>query len=113
MITQEFLSQCSDEQVNRGVAWLTVSDMCSLTGRLEYQKFMSISIMNNISRYCNDPGDIMPIAFANEISIRPMNDNNWPDIWGASENLALGAKAYNANPLRAICEVYILMSVKK
>ena len=119
MITKEFLSQCSDEQVNKGVAWLTIKEWGygSEHKRKCIDYYCSQGLLNSVAagnvNYCTNPNDIMPIAFANWITVKPMNNSMWPNDWEAFENKAIGAKSYNTNPLRAICEVYILMSVNK
>lgn len=120
MITQEFLSQCSDEQINKGVAWLEAIN-------LDINTMQRLIIISAISRRifkswrvfhpCTNPNDIMPIAFSNRINlISPLEHK---DKWAASATKGGGNwsindfKAVSTNPLRAICEVYILMSVNK
>lgn len=98
MITKDFLSNCSDEQINKGVAWLECSD-----------EFLGGYIINGEycpGLYCANPGLSMPIAFANGISLGPALE----DEWVARLN---GFIRYNTNPLRAICEVYLLMECAK
>jgi hypothetical protein len=70
--------------------------------------------------YCTKPNDIMQCAFDNNISL--MYDweelNMYTAIGKRSEIRSLGEyktpiEITIKNPLRAICEVYILMSVSK
>lgn len=111
MITQEFLSQCSDEQINKGVAWLECKKSDINNGL-----FGSWVMINDQpswhGRYFKPssyPNDIMPIAFANMLSICPIFRNS--DTYRVESRC--GIYAFNTNPLRAIAEVYILMSVNK
>ena len=123
MITQEFLSQCSDEQINKGVAWLECKKSDINNGL-----FGSWVMINDQptwhGRYFKPssyPNDIMPIAFANEISIeKEEGEEEWCAMSGVryADGYYYPVQAYdmfstNTNPLRAICEVYILMSVNK
>ena len=106
MITQEFLQQCSDEQINKGVEWMLCKELslCDHSPFDDYQ-FGYFNTLN----YCTSPNDIMPIAFANMFSICPIFRNS--DTYRVGSRC--GIYVFNANPLRAICEVYILMSVNK
>lgn len=107
MINQEFLSQCTDEQINKGVAWLVTKSDPSKFGAAFLH---GVIVLDEFypTKYCTRPNDAWPIILENKISII-----DWLDGWEAFENKAIGAKSYNTNPLRAICEVYILMSVSK
>jgi hypothetical protein len=121
MINKEFLANCSDEQINAGVAWAKCSD-----------RFLGGAFFDGNycpRRYCIRPKDIMPIAFANNIALIPLSDNDneigmstfngdWKAVANESNDREFGfdCKFYESisdNPLRAICEVYILMSVAK
>lgn len=113
MITPEFLQGCTDDQINKGVAWLEVKsfDLTHAHGiRSSLDMHAAISILMTPHNYCASPDDAMPIAFANEITIKPMNNCMWPDWWESFENKAEGVKSYNKNPLRAAMGVYLLMS---
>ena len=120
-ITTQFLSQCTDEQINKGVAWIEASKCETGTGDGNFDMRLTVSqeIESKAERSglwvspaatflpCTDPSDIMPIAFANRIDVIARGiDNDWYAAYGKH-------KTINANPLRAICEVYILMSVSK
>ena len=126
MITQEFLSQCSDEQINRGVAWIESKKGVKAFSQRRDQllKFTSLSVSYGLASNfnpCVNPSDIMPIAFANEISIeKEEGEEEWCAMSGVryADSYYYPVRAYdifstNANPYRAICEVYILMSVNK
>jgi hypothetical protein len=108
MINAEFLAGCGDEQVNAGVAWLESSKLNIL--HVEFDSPWRVSGHGVISSYgrkffsCHNPSDIMPIAFANKINMRFSVNNGW-----LARNKSI--LSYNTNPLRSICEVYILMSV--
>lgn len=111
MITQEFLSQCSDERIERGVAWLRFCGIVEPGD--DWKDFIDLSDIPrypNWPKYCASPNDIMPIAFANKFSIWPIT--RYTDTYRVSD-LSGYNYVFNANPLRAICEVYILMSVNK
>ena len=58
--------------------------------------------------YCQNPSDIIPIAFENELDLNCMGelDDNCV-YWEVSSN---HYKVENRSPLRAICEVFILMN---
>ncbi|WP_339892127.1 hypothetical protein [uncultured Alteromonas sp.] len=122
MITQEFLSQCSEEQINKGVAWVESKEGVKAFSQRRDQllKFTSLSVSYGLASNfnpCANPNDIMPIAFANGIAIMPDSDGSWksgrlpsnPEMTFGWSNFVRGYK----NPLRAICEVYILMSFNK
>lgn len=123
MITQEFLSQCTDEQINFGVAWLEAKSDKSNCWRIPYNNMLFKNIINHEFEPCTNPNDIMPIAFANEISLKSCDeydvDGNIVKQWVAYNGGDYRQveykkeRSWNANPLRAICEVYILMSVNK
>ena len=120
-ITAQFLSQCTEAQINKGVAWAKLSSY-KITGLSIAQLTVDHNTAQNLVKDlncglfnpCEYPNDIMPIAFANEISVifdgMPM----------AATEVALGESfcsmelsSFSGSPLRAICEVYILMSVSK
>jgi hypothetical protein len=107
MITQQFLQSCTDEQINKGVAWLRFCGM--VEDGDDWKEYIDLADIPKDPvwpEYCANPNDIMPIAFANGIGIRFSLDNGWI----ARNKVVL---SYSDNPLRAICEVYILMSVNK
>jgi len=126
MINAEFLSQCSDEQINKGVAWCVVSN-ANISMKLTSEKYSfaasflrskSNKTLINYKLYCTSPNDIMPIAFANEVFVIPCLDGGYmasDGVYDTEIEHIIGECnwATNANPLRAICEVYILMSVNK
>lgn len=113
MINAEFLSRCSDEQISKGVAWIEAGKL-SVYGRYSW----TTRLMTNPPAYCTNPNDIMPIAFANGIFVIPCIDGKYMASNGVYD-LAIDEIvdecnwSLKTNPLRAICEVYILMSVNK
>jgi hypothetical protein len=118
MITQEFLSQCSDEQINKGAAWLEASKAnIKRHGFFIASKHYCNRITMGCAMFsfepCANPNDIMPIAFANRIDIKHDYDvlESVTALIGNEDDYLYWAT--NTNPLRAICEVYILMSVNK
>lgn len=119
MINPEFLKECDDDQINKGVAWLE----CKKSD-INHRLLHSWTMLNEQPSWCGRyfkpssyPNDIMPIAFANGIAIMPDSDGSWksgslpsdPERTFGWANFGRGYK----NPLRAICECYILMSVSK
>jgi len=126
MINQEFLSQCSDDQINKGVAWcragqLGFANPCEFLSRKsnnpEKQYFILTASDDWDFKPCTNPNDIMLIAFANNFLIEPPNffTNKWSVTkYYIVENIGeRSVKATSINPLRAICEVYILMMAAK
>ena len=113
-ITKEFLSQCTDEQINKGVAWLQIKSfrLTSNYGIRDSLDMHAARIMLMIPyNYCTNPNDIMPIAFANNISITTKPDEHIGKPFAFSTGV-LGRTVHcdsNDELLRAICEVYILM----
>ena len=117
MITQEFLSQCSEGQINKGVAWLQSGVDVNFwadceTGAL-YKYFKSSSDVERFES-CTNPSDAWPIIewIFNQGVTFAMNDGgimtgNLGSKYGGIK-LDIAAK-----PLRAAMEVYILMSVNK
>ena len=59
--------------------------------------------------YLTDWNLTMPLAFENSLLIGPMNNSLYPDYWTARNNKAIGVSSHNKNPLRAICEVLVLI----
>jgi len=60
--------------------------------------------------YCNNPNDIMPIAFENGIGLTRIYGDR--KSWYATYDDGDGTweSKINSNPLRAICELFILMN---
>ena len=118
-ITPNFLSQCTDEQINKGVAWANCSLIKNYFSDPEAGVTYRISSFGIVSRFdpCTNPNDIMPIAVDNRINL--MSPLEHKDKWMASATQGGGNwsindfNAANTNPYRAICEVYILMMVAK
>ena len=108
MITQDFLSQCSDEQINKGVAWIE-----AMSGDDTIYVHPCDAWFSSVINYCSNPKIIMPIAFGNKIDIRHDYETlgSVTALIGDEDDYLYWVT--NQNPYRAICEVYILMSVNK
>jgi hypothetical protein len=110
MINEQFLSNCTDEQIERGVEWTRCKNLSIY--EQSNNMFLNVFIVDT-PKYCSKPNDIMPIAFSNKIDIR--HDY---EVLGLPTALISDEVDYlywttNKNPLRAICEVYILMNINK
>ena len=112
MITKEFLQSCTDEQINKGVAWCAVKSLLSLRSSRNCEIYKAAAkniLLRSISGkddYCINPDVSWSIILENRIGLKPRGvDNDWYAYQGKVEVI-------NENPLRAICEVYILMSAK-
>jgi hypothetical protein len=125
MINAEFLGNCSDEQINKGVVWLAIKEWGSDSNhkRKSIDYYCSQGLLNSVTagnvNYCANPSDIMPCAFDNGIGLI-FDDESIKPNWIAIAEKVTGRhheyydiEVQNTNPLRAICEVYILMSVAK
>ena len=127
-ITPNFLSQCTDEQINRGVAWLEakaaiINSYGNWWRSVGEPNIIYKGSFSNHFQPCVWPNDIMPIAFANGIGMYSHTKNKIDvrvtDMWAGRVEYYSSLGQYrsvyskNANPLRAICEVYILMMVAK
>ncbi len=101
MHTNETLSKLSEHEINKLVNLIHAPKMVQ-------------SIASYTPKYCDDPSLIMPIAFENRIGIDESGE-----YWqaGGSNQGKPGPferfDSINKNPLRAICEVYILMNQDK
>lgn len=118
MINKEFLSRCTDRQINRGVAWILASNMDFSNNNVGFYEDCDIGVIwhyedtGTIKKFnpCSNPNDIMLIMFNNGLQLMPVfiKSNR---LWRAmSQQLQYSV---NENPLRAICECYILMNVNK
>jgi hypothetical protein len=118
-INKDFLEGCSDEQINHGVAWLEAKKLSfSEDCQVRSYKDNLISLDGEFDFVpCQNPNDIMPIAFANNYDMK--SPYYFTEKWKVTASYIIpnvGEKyidSTNSNPLRAICEVYILMSVAK
>lgn len=111
MINAEFLSQCSDEQINKGVAWCEVAlsvDKAMASENIELYRYGMNYDISVPRHYCTDASDAWPIIVKSEMLIRPAFDGS--GYWIAK---MYQTQTYSKNPLRAAMEVYILMSVNK
>ena len=118
MITPEFLQSCTDEQINKGVAWLEAKKL-GLENPCEFMSYDNDLIFKD-GEYsfspCSNPNDAWPIIIENKIDIYFNSDNTNTGIRdGAYKYIdsKTGIPCENKNPLRAAMEVYILMSTAK
>ena len=101
MITPAFLQSCTDEQINKGVAWLK-----SRRSQSYIYVHSCESWFKSVINYCEHPNEAWPIILSSRIGIKPRGvDSDWYAYQGKVEVI-------NENPLRAAMEVYILMSIQ-
>lgn len=62
--------------------------------------------------YLTDWNLTMPLAVENGLIIGPMNNSMWPDWWEARNNKAIGLFSFHEDPLRAICEVLVMIGME-
>lgn len=118
MINAEFLASCTDEQINKGVAWLITAKKCekwACNGDSEFYYHWGRAMINCPSDYCNQIIHAWPIMVDNEISVRPRGKESLCAPYASSyktSNVIVRTES-NSRILRAAMEVYILMSVNK
>ena len=109
MIAPEFLQSCTDEQINKGVAWLQVArsvDEALASEDVELYRYGMNYDISSPRHYCTSPNDAWPVVLENRIGIKPRGvDSDWYAYQGKIEVI-------NSNLLRAAMEVYILMSTQ-
>ena len=103
MITPEFLSTCTDDQINFGVAWLEAKKDSANSWRIPYNNMLFKGNINHQFEPCTNPNDAWPIIYDNNILIRPMFNEG--KFWLAQ---IYQTKSYSKNPLRAAMEVYLM-----
>ena len=110
MHTNETLSKLSDDRISKLVTQIVLEKSGHKSELWRMMTFID---------YCNDPAHIMPIAFENRIGIEWSYKDERGAYWqaGGSNQGKPGPferfDSINKNPLRAICEVYILMNQEK
>ena len=126
MIDKEFLQGCTDEQINKGVAWCEASKADCLTDDFTHNDRLSTTQRGHIKSNsawhadihpdftpCTSPNDAWPIMMANNIVTVPNNE----DSRVVGKNLSTECIAVwvdsNDKLLRAAMEVYLLMSNEK
>jgi hypothetical protein len=118
MINKEFLANCSDEQINAGVAWCEAVEMAIMKDFYEPVDYMRLNKHRiGFYNFCSSPNDIMPIAVRYGMGIEfPHIDRGYVGTVSiyihGDEDISIDFTS-GQNYLRAICEVYILMSVAK
>ncbi len=90
---QKKLSEMTDKEINIAVFYFKNKIKHSESG---------VDLID----YCNSYEDTMPIAFKNGMTLRSIQ----PNKYAAECGLRSPDEAINENPLRAICEVYILIN---
>lgn len=118
MITQEWLESCTDEQINKGVAWLAIKEWGADSNhkRKSIDYYCSKGLLNSIAGrkvdYCTNPNDAWPIiedVFSKGVSFAINSGGIMTGNLGAKYG---GIKLdIECSPLRAAMIVYILMSV--
>jgi len=121
MLTPEQLKELSDEEVCETIALL--KNPKAKIQSFDASSISSLKMVETIGgfkfplpRYTSNPNDIMPIAFENEISYTWSINRDGEcvalgNMWVDDDGLLCGdGRADNKNPLRAICECFILMS---
>ena len=76
MIDINFLSQCSDDQINKGVVWAKISKykligVCNAQSENDFNTSQNLvkDLDYGLFNPCEYLDDIMPIAFANRIAL--------------------------------------------
>jgi hypothetical protein len=113
MNRQEELSELSDFDISKIIAKKLGREFYVTTLNSDEPYLMCPKRDEEID-YCDNPGDIMPIAFEHEISINCLGELDDDCVWWeASPPSHLFDKCECKNPLRAICIVFILMMEAK
>lgn len=116
MITQEWLESCTDDQIDKGVAWLEANKLDISKDRkfLIFDDEFLVGMYSEPVYYCTNPNDAWPIMMANIISTTPRGSESFAQPYASSGMLAIVSHCENNNQLlRAAMIVYILMSVYK
>lgn len=114
MITPEFLQSCTDEQINKGVAWILTAKKCdkwACNGDSEFYYHWGRAMINRPSDYCGQIIHAWPIMMDNNISVFPRPSK--PFAKARTYAFPVYAKNGNSGLLRAAMEVYIIMSTDK
>ena len=127
MITPEFLQHCTDDQINKGVAWLDAGKAEYLTSDITFNINLA-STQNSYKKSrlawykddepdfqpCTNPNDAWPIMMENLISTTPRGKSSYAKPYASSGMLAIISHCdSNSELLRAAMEVYILMECSK
>lgn len=112
-LTREQVSQLSDVELNRGMYdhyWVVNSGE-------PFDEFFNTIVGSEDLNYLTDYNLTMPLAFSSGIGIKPPNYMN--PIFTAYQDYIIpdvgcrSRSAYNINPLRAICEVLLMIAINK
>ena len=107
MSRQEELKSFSDLEINKIIAKKLDRDFY-VTSLNSDKDYLMCPTSDEEIDYCGNHNDIMPVAFKHKIELT--FENKW-----RARVLVRGCLIYaaNENPLRAICECYILMEEAK
>jgi len=120
MITPAFLKSCTDEQINKGVAWRLIksrqlSGVCSAQSEIDHSFSQNLAkdVDYGLFNPCTNPNDAWPIMMNNLISTTPRGRSSYAQPYASSGMLAIMVHCdSNEELLRAAMEVYILMSTQ-
>ena len=110
--TQDELKTVGDRGINRLVAKHLFNDCRTRHVRGGGDSISVDEQSGKIYDFVNCPNDIMPIAFENYIDLDAPINGCPRKVWTAARYYnpeIRRIKSKNENPLRAICEVFILM----
>lgn len=107
-----FLESCSDEQINKGVAWCMSRDSFNLSKYYDEGPFGSgvdyfELVLNFNTDYCANPIDAWPIILSNRINLCPYDSEK---EWYATTDTSFFID--DVNPLRAAMIAYLLMEAQ-
>lgn len=111
-LTPEFLQSCTNEQINKGVAWLESREF-GFNNPCEFMSYDNDLVFKSGDEYsfspCTSPNDAWPIIDRSGITSGP--------VFTSSNRIKIATcKDFwirNENGLRAAMEVYILMECSK
>jgi len=104
-LTREQVAQLSDVELNRGIAWCYPTDGCVWN-----DGFFHYCSLKGALNYLADYNLTMPLAVKYRLCIQPAKAS--PDAWLSYDKH--GASSFmRANPLRAICEVLLMIAMEK
>lgn len=108
-LTREQISNLGDIELNRAMIWC-YPPQCKID---DYGTFIEPLYEVGILCYLSDYNLTMPLAVDNEIFLAPMNNPTFQGFWTARNNKAIGYSCHNQNPLRAICEVLVMIALER
>ena len=104
-LTLKQISKLSDTELNRAMIWL-YSNVTNMYQIVMHDDFIYVDYdSDNAINYLSDYNLTMPLAFSNWLTIGFFNDSAYVD--------SDGLDAVSANPLRAICEVLVVIALER